>query len=225
MTWHGSGTGAPGEPDDDATRTDIPVPGQPTPPFPPPPDDTATAPVPEPASPFAPGGPLADDGALDAAGGPSGGGAPLPPPAGPPDAPPAGLPPAPAPEAPAPWAAPVAASGGWGTVPPDSGRFAVPGAPGLVYAGAGPRLLAYIIDAVLIGIVVSIITLPFAASAVTESLSGSTAFDPANPVPMLTPVAGVSTIIGLVIEAAYFSLLWASGSRATIGMRLLKLQV
>jgi uncharacterized RDD family membrane protein YckC len=225
MTWQGSGTGAPGEPDDDATRTDIPVPGQPTPPpFTPPADDTATAPVPEPASPFAPGGPLADDGALGAARDPSGG-APLPPPAGPPDAPPTGLPPAPAPQTPAPWAAPAAASGGWGTVPADSGRFAVPGAPGLVYAGAGPRLLAYIIDAVLVGIVVTIITLPFAASTLTDQLNGSTAFDPANPVPMMAPVAGISTIITLVIEAAYFSLLWASGGRATIGMRLLKLQV
>ena len=41
----------------------------------------------------------------------------------------------------------------------------------------------------------------------------------------MAPVAGISTIIALVIEAAYFSLLWASGGRATIGMRLLKLQV
>jgi uncharacterized RDD family membrane protein YckC len=224
MTWQGSGTGAPGEPDDDATRTDIPVPGQP-PPFTPPHDDIATAPVPEPPSPFAPGGPLADDAGLGAAGGPGADGAPLPPPAGPPDAPPAGLPPAPVSQAPAPWAAPVAASGGWGTVPSDTGRFAVPGAPGLVYAGAGPRLIAYIIDAVLIGIVVSIITLPFAATALTESLSGSAAFDPANPVPMMSPVAGIGTIVALAIEAAYFSLLWASSGRATIGMRLLKLQV
>ena len=44
-------------------------------------------------------------------------------------------------------------------------------------------------------------------------------------VPMMAPVAGISTIIALAIEAAYFSLLWASGGRATIGMRLLKLQV
>jgi len=225
MTWQGSGTGAPGDPDDDATRTDIPVPGQPAPPpFTPPADDTATAPVPEPPSPFAPGGPLADDDALGAAGDPSAGGAPLPP-AAPHDGPPAGLPPAPGQQMPTPWAAPVAVSGGWGTVPPDSGRFAVPGAPGLIYAGAGPRLIAYIIDAVLVGIVVSIITLPFASSALTESLSGSATFDPANPVPMMAPVAGISTIIGLAIEAAYFSLLWASGARATIGMRLLKLQV
>ena len=182
MTLQGSGTGAPGEPDDDATRTDIPVPVEPAPP---------------------PAGP----------------------PAGPPDAPPAGLPPAPVPQAPAPWAAPVAAGGGWGSAPPDSGRFAVPGAPGLVYAGAGPRLVAYIVDAVILGVVGAIIALPFAASVVTEAVSTSGAFDPANPLPMMTPVAGVGTIIALVLEAAYFSLLWASSGRATIGMRLLKLQV
>jgi uncharacterized RDD family membrane protein YckC len=221
MTWQGSGTGAPGEPDDDATRTDIPVPGQPAPPpFTPPADDTATAPVPEPPSPFAPGGPLAADDGLGAAGDPSPGGAPLPP-AAPPEGPPAGLPPAPGQQAPTPWAAPVAASGGWGTVPPDSGRFAVPGAPGLVYAGALPRFVAYIIDLILIAIVATIVTIPFAEPIITESLAGGGA---AGGLAM-APRFGIGTIIQLVIDAAYFTLLWASGGRATIGMRLLKLQV
>jgi uncharacterized RDD family membrane protein YckC len=221
MTWQGSGTGAPGEPDDDATRTDIPVPGQPAPPpFTPPADDTATAPVPEPPSPFAPGGPLAADDGLGAPGDPSAGGAPLPP-AAPPEGPPAGLPPAPGQQAPTPWAAPVAASGGWGTVPPDSGRFAVPGAPGLVYAGALPRFVAYIIDLILIAIVATIVTIPFAEPIITESLAGGGA---AGGLAM-APRFGIGTIIQLVIDAAYFSLLWASGGRATIGMRLLKLQV
>ena len=222
MTWQGSGTGAPGEPDDDATRTDIPVPGQPAPPpFTSPADDTATAPVPEPPSPFAPGGPLADDAALGATSDPSAGGAPLPPPAGPPDAPPAGLPPAPAQPTQTPWAAPVAVSGGWGTVPSESGRFAVPGAPGLVYAGAGPRFLAYVIDLILIAIVATIVTIPFAETMLTESLAGGGAADGFA----MAPRFGIGTIIQLVIDAAYFSLLWASAGRATIGMRLLKLQV
>jgi uncharacterized RDD family membrane protein YckC len=208
MTWQGSGgSGAPRDSDDDATRTDIPVTGQPAPPpFTPPVDDSPTAPVPEPASPFAPGGPGVDQ-----------------PPAAPPDAPPAGMPPAPV-QAPSPWAAPVA-TGGWGSVPTDAGRFAVPGAPGLVYAGAWPRLVAYIVDAVLLGVVAAIIALPFAPSVVPEAITASGAFDPANPLPAMTAAGGVSTVIALVIEAAYFSLLWASGGRATIGMRLLKLQV
>ena len=109
----------------------------------------------------------------------------------------------------------------------EAGRFAVPGAPGLVYAGAGPRLVAYIVDAVLIGIVGAIVAIPFAANTVAD-LSAAGAFDPTNPTPftpLMTPVAGVGTILALLLQAAYFTLLWSSSGRATIGMRLLTLQV
>jgi uncharacterized RDD family membrane protein YckC len=191
MTWQGSGgQGAPGGPDDDATRVDNPVPAAAPPPFTPPAD--------EPASGL--------------------------PPAAPPAAPDAtGVPPAPVPQAPAPWAAP-GAGGGWAAAPPDAGRLAVPGAPGLVYGGALPRFVAYVVDAVLLGIVGWIITAPFASSAVTEALRNPNTFDPANPVPF-GPSAGVATILALVLEAAYFTFLWSSRGRATIGMRILKLQI
>jgi uncharacterized RDD family membrane protein YckC len=236
MTWQGSGgQGAPGEPDDDATRVDHPVPGSVPPPFTPPVDDSPTAPVPEAPSPFAPGGALADDEALRAAsadpgeepsGPPASPGDPTPalPPAAPPTAPlGTGLPPAPVPQAPSPWAAP-SASGGWASVPPGAGALAVPGAPGLVYGGAVPRVVAYIIDAVLLGIVTAIITAPFAAGAVSEAFTNPSAFDPANPVPFGATV-GIASILTLVIEAAYFTFLWSSSARATLGMRLLKLQI
>ena len=41
----------------------------------------------------------------------------------------------------------------------------------------------------------------------------------------MAPTAGIGTLILLAIEAAYFVLLWASSGRATLGMRLLKLQI
>ena len=234
MTWQGSsGQGAPGEPDDDATRVDNPVPAPGPPPFTPPTDDSPTSPVPDVPSPFAPGGTLADDEALRAATagnadatppGPPGlePGGTLPP-AAPPAAPNAGYPPAS--QAPSPWAAPAAGgAGGWASVPPDSGRLAVPGAPGLVYGGAAPRFVAYLVDSVLLAIVGTILALPFASNAVNEVVANPSAFDPANPT-VFGPTAGVATILSLVIEAAYFTFLWSSAGRATIGMRLFKLQI
>jgi uncharacterized RDD family membrane protein YckC len=203
MTWQDAGGhGAPGGRDDDATRTDNPVPPGSPPPFTPPADDSPTAPVPPPSDLGIPPAP--------------------PPDVMPPGAPPPAQPPVPGAQPPSPWAAPAA--GGWATVPPDGGRFAVPGAPGLVYAGALPRFVAYVIDLVLLGIVSSIITLPFASSIANESLANPGAFDPANPIPM-GPTAGIGTIVLLVLEAAYFVLLWSSSGRATLGMRLLRLQI
>ncbi|HET7830524.1 MAG TPA: RDD family protein [Candidatus Limnocylindrales bacterium] len=204
MTWQGSGgPGAPGEPDDDATRIDNPVPASVPPPFTPPADDGAGATPPP--------------------------GAAEPPPGLPPAAPPAapigtGLPPAPAPQAPSPWTAP-AAGGAWAAVPPDAGRFAVPGAPGLVYAGALPRFIAYVIDVVLVGLVGTIITLPFASSAVTEYLQNPAGYDGTAGALPAGPAVTISTVVVLLIEAAYFTFLWSSGGRATLGMRLLRLQI
>jgi uncharacterized RDD family membrane protein YckC len=101
----------------------------------------------------------------------------------------------------------------------------VPGAPGLVYAGALPRFVAYVIDVVLIGIVGSIISLPFAGSVMSEYLQNPAAFDgTAGALPM-GPAVTLSTVVVLLIEAAYFTFLWSSGGRATLGMRLLRLQI
>jgi len=93
-----------------------------------------------------------------------------------------------------------------------------------VYAGTGARFVAYLIDAILLAVVSSIITLPFASSIVNESLANPGAFDAGNPIPV-GPTAGIGTVVLLVLEAAYFVLLWSSSGRATLGMRLLKLQV
>lgn len=234
MTWQGSGgPGGPGETPrdpDDATRTDWDV----TPPGAP-----GSLPPVTPPDPFAPGGPLADDvtfrPAVDPlAGSPAAGDAAnLPPapqaPSGlpgepvpgaqPPLAPPPAIAPAGQPPT-SPWAPPVEGGGSWGT-PPVAGPYAVPGAPGLVYAGAIPRAAAYLVDSVLLGILVSIVTAPFAATAITS-------FDPNQGMvdfTQFTARSGIASVIGALIEGAYFVLLWMSTGRATLGMRLFNLQV
>ena len=136
----------------------------------------------------------------------------------------------PAPPAPpnvplAPWpatgAGPGPNPGGVWAPPPygGGGRYAVPGAPGLEYAGALPRFAAFVLDVILIGFVAGIVALPF-ASTVTPSQ--------ANPFSWSTDYAvrtGVGSLIGVLAEAAYFTLLWMSSGRATLGMRLFSLQI
>ena len=222
MTWQGQGgAGGTGNPegDEEVTRADWPVPAAP-----PTPGET-------PPSPFEPGGPLADDAALAAAAGT--GTAPVPeaPGSPPPGSPPPASPPAAPPEAPpvapiaaaTPWAPPDQSSGSWGTPPPGAeGRYAVPGAPGLVYAGAIPRAAAWIVDSFLLGIIVAIVSAPFAPAALG-------AFDPTTDampdLSQLTVRSGIASVLAVVVEAAYFIFLWMSSGRATLGMRLFGLQV
>lgn len=133
-------------------------------------------------------------------------------------------PPAP-PTAPlAPWPEPGAGSipGGVWAPPPlgGGGRYAVPGAPGLEYAGALPRFAAFVLDLILVGFVAGIVALPFAP---TLTQTGQ-----ANPLSWSTDYAvrtGVGSLIGVLAEAAYFTLLWMSSGRATLGMRLFSLQI
>ncbi|MEO5964099.1 MAG: RDD family protein, partial [Candidatus Limnocylindrales bacterium] len=101
------------------------------------------------------------------------------------------------------------------------GQYSVPGAPGLVYAGAIPRAAAFIVDSFLLSIVVAIVTIPFAVSAVNlDDLSNGAL----NGAQFMTRT-GIASIIGVLIEGAYFAFLWMSTGRATLGMRLFSLQV
>jgi uncharacterized RDD family membrane protein YckC len=189
MTWQGAGGTDGGSGDpDDATRTDWPAAAQP--------------PVEPEANPSAPSAPPAAPSATQQTD----------PTLTPPAAPPAQS------TSPAPWA-PVQPGNAWGTPPPDGGgRYAVPGAPGLVYAGALPRAAAWIVDGFIVGIVAGIASAPFAVPF---------ALDP-NGTPDFSRMAaqgGISAIISAVISAAYFILLWTTAGRATLGMRLFNLQV
>ncbi len=190
------GAGGPGDPED-ATRTDLDL-GAPPPPQPGP---SAGEP---PAAPVAPAAPAAY------------------PPAAPSSTPPATYAPPAAPAtqagAPSPWA-PVQPASAWGTPPPDAGGpLAVPGAPGLVYAGGIPRAAAWIVDGFIVAVVAGIVSAPFAPAMALD----------ANGAPDFTRMAaqgGLSAIISAVIGAAYFILLWTTSGRATLGMRLFSLQV
>jgi uncharacterized RDD family membrane protein YckC len=121
----------------------------------------------------------------------------IPPPGSPPPA-------APPPSAPSPF---LGAAAPWAPVPA-ANPYAVPGTVGIEIAGATPRVVAYIVDSVLLGI-----------------LSGVLFGIVFRIVPDLGGAFLVQAVIGIVLEAAYFILFWTSDARATLGMRLLKLQV
>lgn len=102
---------------------------------------------------------------------------------------------------------------GWAA--PSDARQASPIA-GYVVAGTGSRVVAYIIDGVLLAIV----------SLVIASIADPDLFDPTTP-----PVATRSMpllltgLIGIGIDYAYYVGLWTSRGRATLGMRLLRIHV
>jgi uncharacterized RDD family membrane protein YckC len=96
-----------------------------------------------------------------------------------------------------------------------------PSAPasGLVYADVPNRVIAYIIDAILVGIVTAVIGgilggFGLAALTVNPDFSVSVNYG----------AALIQGIIGLLISAAYFIYTWTS-MRATLGMRVLGMQI
>ena len=136
-------------------------------------------------------------------------------------------PPAPA-AAPGPWPAtdPSPIPGGVWASPPyaGGGRFAVPGAPGLEYAGALPRFVAYVIDCFIAGIVAGIVLF---ALGLVLAIAGVTWGSP-NASPFAASSIASSllfSLVALAIQAGYFAVQWASSARATLGMRLLNLQL
>jgi len=98
-------------------------------------------------------------------------------------------------------------------------------APGLVFASTPRRFVAYLIDALIVGFVNVVISLAFAASlggASTSTIGGTTTLAPS-----VGDLAAnlLASLIGVAITLAYFVWCWRNGARATIGMRLLQLQV
>jgi uncharacterized RDD family membrane protein YckC len=105
-----------------------------------------------------------------------------------------------------------------------------PGAAALEYASTPARFVAYLVD----GFVLSIVALALTFGAMAAGL------DPYNLATLSQSPGGfdvtlgtggsalalvVIGIISTAISAAYFILLWSGSGRATLGMRLLKLQV
>ena len=104
---------------------------------------------------------------------------------------------------------------------PDNAPRASPVA-GVAIAGVGARVVAYLIDGLLLGMA------NFAILAVVAP--GVVLFDPSTPIDQFTvPVFTLETLlagaIGIGLDFTYLVGLWTSRGRATIGQRILKLQV
>ncbi len=101
---------------------------------------------------------------------------------------------------------------GWAPPPP----AAVEIAPGLTFADTGSRVVAYIVDVILLGIVVSIV--------VTIIGVGTTDFTDSA-----TAMTGISSpawsLAVALLGMLYFVLSWTGGRRATIGQRIFNIQV
>jgi hypothetical protein len=142
---------------------------------------------------------------------------------------PAAPPPPPAPAAtPGPWPAtgPTPIPGGVWATPTyaGGGRFAVPGAPGIEYAGALPRFVAYVIDCFIAGIVAGIVLF---ALGLVLAVAGVTWGSPNASPSAASSIASslLFSLVALAIQAGYFAVQWASSARATLGMRLLNLRL
>jgi uncharacterized RDD family membrane protein YckC len=116
-------------------------------------------------------------------------------------------------------APPPAGESQWTAPPPPAGT-PVPGAGGFVYADVPNRAIAYIIDVIIFVVIALIVGIVLAIFLPQPTI------DPDNPfVPQVNPLTGlVTTIVYAVIGAAYFIYQWTS-MRATIGMRVLGMQI
>lgn len=151
------------------------------------------------------------------------------PPTPPPPPEPSAPPPAPASPPPA-YAAPPAAY----TPPPPaawSGPLAEPGpAPGVKFASLGLRLLAYVIDGLIVGaiwvIAFIIVTTIFVAGAGFEALTSQDFRDGRISPAMAGAIAGfvLLTIALAILSTAYFPYFWARSGQ-TPGMRMFGLYV
>jgi uncharacterized RDD family membrane protein YckC len=101
----------------------------------------------------------------------------------------------------------------WAAPPPPSQGREVPGAPGFAFASTPRRLVAWIIDNLLIGIAAIVLAAVIGAAANLETTRTSNTF------------YAIFSVIYVALSLVYFVLLWTGGSRATPGMRALKLQV
>ena len=89
-------------------------------------------------------------------------------------------------------------------------------APGIAFASPASRLIAYIVDVVLLGIVITVVSLVFVAV-----IAGAAASS-ADGAAVSTGILLVLAVLGLSL--AYFPWFWARGG-ATPGMRMMRIKV
>jgi hypothetical protein len=142
---------------------------------------------------------------------PTGGTPPLPPQEPPASAPPPVAAPVPAAAAPA---APAASS--WQVPPASAGATAAGPAPGIAYAGLGIRIVALVIDYILLLIVFTFVAIALGSIFLGTLINGSG---------LTAIIAGVLlAIANLVISAVYFIWAWTNPDlRASLGQRVVGL--
>ena len=101
----------------------------------------------------------------------------------------------------------------WAAPPPPSQGREVPGAPGFAFASTPRRLVAWMIDNILVGIA-AIVLASIIAAVANVDLSGRS-----------TMYYAIFTVISVALTFVYFVLFWTGARRATPGMRALQLQV
>jgi uncharacterized RDD family membrane protein YckC len=101
--------------------------------------------------------------------------------------------------------------GAWQAPPPEPGP-----APGVRFAGHGPRLVAYIVDSIIIGVVIVAVSILLGIV-----MAGAAASDAAG-----AAVGGALLwlVVILVVSLAYFPWFWARGGQ-TPGMKMFRLRV
>ena len=111
---------------------------------------------------------------------------------------------------------PAAPTGGWAAPPPPVQS----GPAGFVYADVPNRAIAYIIDAIIVGIVAGIVGIVLTGIGLsTGSFAPGTLNFELNFVGLI-----VTAIVGAALSAAYFIYTWTS-MRGTIGMKILGMQI
>jgi uncharacterized RDD family membrane protein YckC len=106
----------------------------------------------------------------------------------------------------------------WAT-PTSPARTEVPGAPGLSFADTTSRVVAFLIDTFLVGIIGSIIAAVLGYGRTSTFQSGTTSGATVS-------VQGAAFAIPFVgLGFLYFVYFWSGGRRATLGQRIFNLQV
>ncbi len=85
----------------------------------------------------------------------------------------------------------------------------------LAFAGVGKRVVAYIIDQVIVGVINFLVQIALAAAGLYRAGANGSV----NYTGLL-----LALVIGLIVSAAYFIYQWTS-MRATLGMRLFSMQI
>jgi uncharacterized RDD family membrane protein YckC len=103
---------------------------------------------------------------------------------------------------------------GWTPPPPAAAEVA----PGLAFADTPARVVAYIVDLIILGVINAIIgAILYPSTATMADLNDIN--------DLMARSEPVGTILTVLIDVVYFVTFWTGGRRATIGQRILNIQV